>query len=109
MLIDSELFHFQKRTGWGGDMNFFWGYIPPQFNYVDSPPPGTYLRILNSILHLEPPCATHYILNYLIPPPITNNFQTLQYMMSHLYEFILAIKSTNSNLLYTLVSGLPIS
>ncbi len=32
-----------------------------------------YLRILNSILHLEPPCATpsSHILNYLIPPSPT--------------------------------------
>ncbi len=49
----------------GGDLNIFGGYLPPQFNYVDP-----HLRILNSILHLEPPCATpsSHILNYLIPP-----------------------------------------
>ncbi len=45
---------FSKVHWWGPEL--FGGYLPPQFNFVDLPPP--YLRILNSILHLETPCAT---------------------------------------------------
>ncbi len=61
---------FKSTPGGGGGLNFFWGYLPPQFNFVDPPP---HLHILNSILHLaflELPCATpsSHILNYLIPP-----------------------------------------
>ncbi len=55
-----------SKVHWGGTWIFTGGYLPPHFNFVDSP----YLLILNSILHLEPPCATSSsnILNYLIPP-----------------------------------------
>ncbi len=52
-----------------GVLNVFGGYLPPKFNFVYPPP---YLCILNSILHLETPCATpsSHILIYLIPPTL---------------------------------------
>ncbi len=56
-----------SKAHWGGP-EFFGGYLPPQFNFVEPPPP--YMRILNSIIHLETPCATpsSHSLIYLIPP-----------------------------------------
>ncbi len=57
------LFHFQKRTGEGGPEPFW--RIPTTTIQFCWP----HLGILNSILHLEPPCATlsTHISNYLIP------------------------------------------
>ncbi len=64
-LVFLRAIRFSNAHWGGGDLNFFGGYLP-QFNFVEPP----YLRILNSILHLETPCATlsSHILIYLIPP-----------------------------------------
>ncbi len=65
---------FSKGHWGGGYLNFFGSYVPPQFNFVDSP----YLLILDSILHLETLChplLPHFDLFNTPYPCITNNFQ----------------------------------
>ncbi len=55
-----------SKAHWGGTWTFLEGTY--HHNYIMLTP--HFLRILNSILHLEPPFATpsSHILNYLIPP-----------------------------------------
>ncbi len=64
----SKGYYIFKSALWGGGGRNLFGGTSPHNSILLTPPPP-YLHILNSILHLEPPCATpsFHILNYLIP------------------------------------------
>ncbi len=66
---------FKSALGGGGALNFFGGYLPPQFNFVDPPLPVHFkfnITLRNTLCH---PLLSHFDLFNTSYTRITNNFQ----------------------------------